>query len=109
MIVCQTYFGKKHSGESFVKQEIKKEKSIEELLKWQEELHELEKYAVSGKPISEEQMAKNVKEVLDPNFWRNELERVRNYKQKLLQKLALAENHEQFLAEVVEREEKAQR
>ena len=91
-----------------MKQEIQKKMSREELLKWQEELYELEKYAVSGKPISEEQIAKNVREVTDPNFWRNELERVRNYKQNLLQKLASAEKHEQFLAEVVERQEKPQ-
>ncbi len=84
-------------------QEINKKKSIEELLKWQEELYELEKYAISGKPISEEQIAKNVQEVLDPNFWLHELERVCNYKQKLLQKLAECEEHEQFLAQVVEK------
>lgn len=90
-----------------MKQEIKQKMSREELLKWQEELYELEKYAVSGKPISEEQMIKNVKELLDPNFLQNELNSVRAYKQKLLQKLAFADEREQLLLEEIERDKQA--
>jgi hypothetical protein len=87
-----------------VKQEIKQKMSREELLKWQEELYELEKKAVSGKPISEEKMIQNVKELLDPNFLHNELNLLRDYKQKLLQKLAFADEREQLLLEEIERE-----
>ncbi len=87
-----------------MEQETKSKMSREELLKWQEELYELEKYAVSGKAISEEQMAKNVKEFLDPNFLHNQLNLARTHKEKLLQKLTWIEKREQFLIKEIQKE-----
>jgi hypothetical protein len=53
--------------------------------------------------VRESQQMKNVKELLDPNFFQNRLEEVRAYKQKLLKKVASAEEYEGVLIEAIER------
>lgn len=49
---------------------------------------------------------KNVKELLDPNYFHYRLEEVRTHKKKLLKKLASAEEYEQVLIEAIERKKR---
>ncbi|OKH45060.1 hypothetical protein NIES2101_27205 [Calothrix sp. HK-06] len=62
----------------------------EELFKWQEELYASEQYAVSGKPILDKERDKLVADYLEPNKYQQQLEEVRAYKQKLLEKVEWA-------------------
>jgi hypothetical protein len=78
--------------------------SIEDIIKWQGELYELEKYAVSGRGMSQERMDKNVKELLDPNFDNILLEEAKVYKQKLLKSLEWTEKRIQYLTNQIEKE-----
>jgi hypothetical protein len=78
--------------------------SIEDIIKWQEELYELEKYAVSGRGMTQERMDKNVKELLDPNFNNILLEEAKVYKQKLLKNLEWTEQRIQDLTNQIEEE-----
>ncbi len=76
--------------------------SIEDIIKWQGELYELEKYAVSGRGMSQERMDKNAKELLDPNFNNILLEEAKVYKQKLLKNLEWTEKRIQYLTNQIE-------
>lgn len=78
--------------------------SIEDIIKWQEELYELEKYAVSGRGMSQERMDKNVKELLDPNFNRILLKEAKVHKQNLLKNLEWTEKRIQYLTNQIEEE-----
>lgn len=78
-------------------QETKKIKTTEQLLKWQEELYASEQYAVSGKPISNQERDKLVADYLEPHKYQQQLEEVRAYKQKLLEKVEWANQREQLL------------
>lgn len=90
-----------------MKQETKSKKSREELIKWQEELHELEKSAVSGRGMAQERMDKNVRELLDPNFDYIQLEEAQAYKQKLLKNLEWTERRIQRLTNKIQEKEKS--
>ncbi|MUG98377.1 hypothetical protein F7734_41175 [Scytonema sp. UIC 10036] len=76
--------------------------SIEDIRKWQRELYELEKYAVSGRGMTQERMDKNVKELLDPNFNNILLEEAKVHKQKLLKDLEWTEKRIQYLINQIE-------
>jgi hypothetical protein len=76
--------------------------SIEDIIKWQGELYELEKYAVSGRGMTQERMDKNVKELLDPNFNNILLEEAKVHKQKLLKDLEWTEKRIQYLINQIE-------
>ncbi|MBD2778960.1 hypothetical protein [Iningainema tapete] len=65
-------------------------------------LDEIEQFAISGLPISEEQKIKNVQELIDPNYLQNQLDELRIYKQKLLKKLAWIEEREQLLVKEIQ-------
>jgi adenine-specific DNA methylase len=80
-----------------VTQEIKKIKTTEELFKWQEELYTSEQYAVSGKPILDNERDKLVADYLEPHKYQQQLEEVRAYKQKLLEKVEWSNQREQLL------------
>lgn len=86
-------------------QEIKKIETTEELLKWQEQLYASEEYAVSGKPISDKERDKLVADYLDPHKYQKQLEEVRAYKQKLLEKVEWANQREQLLLSEIHRQE----
>lgn len=73
----------------------------EQIARWKE-IQELDSTAFAG-ILSEEQQMKNVKELLDPNYFQKRLEEVRAHKEKLLKKLASAEEYEQVLIEAIER------
>jgi hypothetical protein len=73
----------------------------EQIAKWKR-LQELDSTAFAGILI-EEQQWKNVKELLEPNFFQKRLEEVRAYKEKLLEKVASAEEYEEILIEAMER------
>lgn len=73
----------------------------EQIARWKG-IEELDSTAFAG-ILSEEQQMKNVKELLDPNYFEKRLEEVRAYKEKLLKKLASAEEYEQVLIEAIER------
>ncbi|BAZ15468.1 hypothetical protein NIES4071_73400 [Calothrix sp. NIES-4071] len=73
----------------------------EQIARWKE-IEELEPTAFAG-ILTEEQQWKNVKELLDPNFFQKRLEEVRAYKEKLLKKVASAEEYEEILIEAMER------
>ncbi len=73
----------------------------EQLARWKR-IEELEPTASAG-ILSEEEQRKNVKELLDPNYLQNRLEEVRAHKDKLLKKLASAEEYEQMLVEEIQR------
>ena len=83
-------------------QEIKKLKTTEELLKWQEEIYELEKYAFAG-IMSESEQERRVNNLLDKNYYHRHLELVRQRKQKLLEDLAYLEQREQLLLTEIDR------
>lgn len=87
-----------------MKQENKKKMSREEILKWQEELYELEKYAVSGRGMTQERMDKNVKEFFDPNYTQNLLEKAQAHRKKLLEDLDWTEKRIQFLTNKIQKE-----
>lgn len=74
----------------------------EQIAKWKR-IEELSLTASAG-ITSEEQQIKNAKELLDPNYFNYRLEEVRAYKEKLLKKVASAEQYEQILIEVIEQE-----
>lgn len=78
--------------------------SIEDINKWQEKQYELEKYAVSGRGMTQERMDKNVKELLDPNFNHILLEEAKAHKQKLLKNLEWTEKRIQYLTNRIEEE-----
>ena len=78
--------------------------SIEDINKWQEKQYELEKYAVSGRGMTQERMDKNVKELLDPNFNHILLEEAKAHKQKLLKNLEWTEKRIQYLTNQIEEE-----
>lgn len=84
-------------------QEIKKIKTTEELLKWQEELYASEQYVVSGKPILDKERDKLVADYLEPHKYQQQLEEVRAYKQKLLEKVEWANQREQLLLSEIQR------
>ncbi|MDF5723887.1 MAG: hypothetical protein PUP91_26175 [Rhizonema sp. PD37] len=86
-------------------QEIEKLKTTEELLQWQEEIYELEKYAFAG-IMSESEKERRVNNLLDKNYYHRHLEKVRQCKQKLLEDLAYLEQREQLL--LVEIDKKSQ-
>ncbi len=73
----------------------------EQIARWKE-IEELDSTAFAG-ILTEEQQMKNVKELLDPNYFQKRLEEVRTYKQKLLKKVASAEEYEEILIEAIER------
>ena len=73
----------------------------EQLATWKR-IEELEPTASAG-ILSEENQRKNVKELLDPNYLQNRLLEVRAYKDKLLKKLASAEEYEQILVEEIQK------
>ena len=77
-------------------QEIKKLKTTEELLQWQEEIYELEKDAFAG-IMSESEQERRVNNLLDKNYYHRHLEKVRQRKQKLLEDIAYLEYREQLL------------
>ncbi|KYC43315.1 hypothetical protein WA1_14620 [Scytonema hofmannii PCC 7110] len=87
-------------------QEIKKLKTTEELLKWQEEIYELEKYAIAG-IMSESEQERRVNNLLDKNYYYRHLEKVRANKQKLLEDLAYLEQREQLLLNQISRQEQS--
>lgn len=87
-------------------QEIKKPKTREELIKWQEEIYELEKYASAGLMSLEEQ-ERRVNNLLDKNYFHRRLEELRAHKQKLLEDLAWVEEREQLLIAEINRGEKS--
>lgn len=68
-------------------------------------IEELDSTAFAG-ILTEEQQMKNVKELLDPNYFEKRLDEVRAYKEKLLKKLASAEEYEQVLIEAIERKKR---
>ncbi len=73
----------------------------EQIAKWKR-IEELEPTASAG-ILSEEQQIKNAKELLDPNYFEKTLEQLRTHKEKLLKKLASAEQYEQVLIKAIER------
>ncbi|BDA66343.1 hypothetical protein CAL7716_005090 [Calothrix sp. PCC 7716] len=73
----------------------------EQIAKWRE-IQELDSTAFAG-ILTEEQQWKNVKELLDPNFFQKRLEEMRAYKEKLLEKVASVEEYEEILIEAMER------
>ncbi|KAF3885229.1 MULTISPECIES: hypothetical protein [Nostocales] len=77
-------------------QELKKLKTTEELLQWQEEIYELEKYAFAG-IMSESEQEQRVNNLLDKNYYHHHLEKVRQRTLKLLEDLAYLEQREQLL------------
>ncbi|BDA70738.1 hypothetical protein RIVM261_062820 [Rivularia sp. IAM M-261] len=85
-------------------QEIKKVKTREELIKWQEEIYELEKDASAG-VMSEEEQERRVNNLLDKNYFHRRLEELRAHKQKLLEDLAWVEEREQLLLAEIDRRE----
>jgi hypothetical protein len=87
-------------------QEIKKPKTREELIKWQEEIYELEKYASAG-IMSEEEQERRVNNLLDKNYFHRRLEELRVHKQKLLEDLAWVEQREQLLLTEIDRREQS--
>lgn len=76
----------------------------EQIAKWKR-LQELDSTAFAG-ILTEEQQMKNAKELLDPNYFEKRLEEVRAHKEKLLKKLASAEEYEQVLIEAIERKKR---
>lgn len=74
----------------------------EQIAKWKR-IEELSLTASAG-ITSEEQQIKNAKELLDPNYFHYRLEEVRAYKEKLLKKVASAEQYEQILIRAIEQE-----
>jgi hypothetical protein len=87
-------------------QEIKKLKTTEELIKWQEEIYELEKYASAG-VMSEEEQERRVNNLLDKNYFHRRLEELLAHKQKLLEDLSWVEQREQLLLAEIDRQEKS--
>jgi hypothetical protein len=87
-------------------QEIKKLKTTEELIKWQEEIYELEKYASAG-VMSEEEQERRVNNLLDKNYFHRRLEELRAHKQKLLEDLTWVEQREQLLLAEIDRREQS--
>jgi|GEM_PF-2176766 hypothetical protein len=87
-------------------QEIKKPKTREELIQWQEEIYELEKYASAG-VMSEEEQERRVNNLLDKNYFHRQLEKLRTHKQKLLEDLSWVEQREQLLLAEIDRREKS--
>ncbi|MBR8841107.1 MAG: hypothetical protein DSM106950_45975 [Stigonema ocellatum SAG 48.90 = DSM 106950] len=83
-------------------QKIKKCRTKEELLQWQEEIYELEKYAVAGM-MSDSEQERRVNNLLDKNYYHRHLEKVRQCKQKLLEDLAYLEQREQLLLAEINR------
>lgn len=77
----------------------------EQIAKWKR-IQELDSTAFAG-ILSEDQQRKNAKELLDPNYFYYRLEEVRAYKEKLLKKVASAEQYEQILIQAIEREKRA--
>lgn len=86
-----------------MEQETKRKKSIEELLKWQEELYELEKYVVSGRGMAQERMDKNVKDFFNPNYTQRLLSKAQAHKKKLLEDFDWTEKRIQFLANEIQK------
>ena len=84
-------------------QEIKKLKTTEELLQWQEEIYELEKSAFAG-IMSESEQERRVNNLLDKNYYHRHLEKVRQCKQKLLEDLAYLEQREQLLLAEIDKQ-----
>ncbi|MBW4509689.1 MAG: hypothetical protein KME64_24720 [Scytonematopsis contorta HA4267-MV1] len=82
--------------------EVEKITNIEELVAWQEELYELEKYAVSGKPIPEVQQEQIINNLLDKNY-EARLVKLRQRKEELIKTLAIIEQREKRLVEKVNR------
>jgi hypothetical protein len=89
-----------------MKQEIKKLKTTEELIKWQEEIYELEKYASAG-VMSEEEQERRVNNLLDKNYFHRRLEELLAHKQKLLEDLSWVEQREQLLLTEIDRREQS--
>ena len=87
-------------------QEIKKVKTREELIKWQEEIYELEKDTSAG-VMSEEEQERRVNNLLDKNYFHRRLEELRAHKQKLLEDLAWVEEREQLLIAEIDRREQS--
>lgn len=87
-------------------QEIKKPKTTEELIIWQEEIYELEKYASAG-VMSEEEQERRVNNLLDKNYFHRRLEELCAHKQKLLEDLAWVEQREQLLIAEIDRREQS--
>lgn len=87
-------------------QEIKKVKTIEELIKWQEEIYELEKGAFAG-VMSESEQERRVNNLLDKNYFHRRLEELRAHKQKLLEDLTWVEQREQLLLAEIDRREQS--
>ena len=76
--------------------------SIEDIIKWQEELYELEKCAVSGRGMTQEQMEKNVREYLDPSYKQHLLDKAKAHKQKLLEELEWTEENIEYITNQIQ-------
>ena len=85
---------------------IKKPKTTEELIEWQEKLYELEKYASAG-IMSESEQERRVNNLLDKNYFHRRLEELRAHKQKLLEDLVWVEQREQLLLTEIDRREQS--
>jgi hypothetical protein len=90
-----------------VEAKAKSNMSREELFKWQSELYELEKTVVSGKNMTQEQMDKNVRELLDPNYKSYLLDKAKAHKEELLNTLKWVERRIEGLTNEIEEEEKS--
>lgn len=73
----------------------------EQIAKWKR-IEELEPTASAG-IFSQEEHREKVKEFLARDYVRDQLEKVRAHKEKLLKKLASAEEYEEILLEELER------
>jgi hypothetical protein len=87
-------------------QEIEKLKTTEELIKWQEEIYELEKYAFAG-VMSDLDQERRVSNLLDKNYFHRRLEELRTHKQKLLEDLVWVKQREQLLLAEIDRREQS--
>ncbi|BAZ15469.1 hypothetical protein NIES4071_73410 [Calothrix sp. NIES-4071] len=73
----------------------------EQIAKWKR-IEELDRTAFAGL-FSEEEHREKVKEFLARDYVKDQLEKVRAHKKKLLEKLAWDEDYEQMLLEELER------
>jgi len=60
----------------------------EEIIKWQEELYELEKSAMTGPPMTESEKMELIRDFLAPNFAERLKAKVEARKKQLVQELA---------------------
>jgi len=62
----------------------------EEIVKWQEELYELEKSAMAGPPMTESEKMERIRDFLAPNFADRLKAKVEARSKQLVQELAVA-------------------